>query len=398
MATTGQGAWYAVHYATHRAPPQVVRLDAGLQPAAAFREVGDALGVIRYGAEVAAGSSAVAVLDLAHDRIFVLDPEGKRRAIVPLCAASSFQDARSIAVDHAGSVYLVAGTQVGPWRLMRYDRQGRYRQTLYASDHGPADYRAAIPRIALDAQDRLLLVDGEQGRIIRFDERGRVADSAPLRLPGRFVASVALDDAGDVYVIAHDEGGPVQDPLRCSPDGEVRGVLRPGGPGGGESRAVRLARGPQGAIYVLDSQAAVHVFERGVWIRSIGLKPSPEPSSTWLYGSCPVRLRVGPDGSLYLLHGSLIRRYTPDGRLAVRIKAFCNYLPRSWERVISGCRDFVVVSDGTLWGIDHAGPAHPIIVQATPVLRGQRGSLDTPANSRWLTMLGCCGFLDYSDR
>lgn len=104
-------------------------------------------------------------------------------------------------------------------RLLLYDRNGRFVTDLAAGTAG-ADRPQAPTRLAVDARDRIYLLDPPAGRVRPFSRQGAAAASWEYRqgLPGRGSRRTLLSVAGDRIVLASGDGRWVR---LFTPEGEM---------------------------------------------------------------------------------------------------------------------------------------------------------------------------------
>lgn len=139
--------------------------------------------------------------------------------------------------DHPVAVVARSGNDV--WvadmnnhRVQRFNRTLDLAATLYTRDDPDERRRFGLPRdIALTRQGDLLVIDGENLRVLRFDPLGHVvhAFGEGASGPGRLVdpRQIEVDDVDNIYVldggsiIRYDPFGALIGPLPLSIDGSI---------------------------------------------------------------------------------------------------------------------------------------------------------------------------------
>ncbi len=107
-------------------------------------------------------------------------------------------DSDFVAVDHSGNVYLSNGASLSHAKIEKYSGTG----TLLKSSEGDNSF-GQVGGIALDSDDNVFAVDGNEAVVQKFDSQGNyVLTFADQRAPGYYVQSpegIAVDADGNVY-------------------------------------------------------------------------------------------------------------------------------------------------------------------------------------------------------
>lgn len=170
-----------------------------------------------------------------HGNIYVLDkgtrvltkfsPLGDKLAEV----RDYVVDERSVGFDEPSAVVARSGIDV--WvadmrhhRILRFNRTLDLVGMLYTQDDPDERRRFGLPRdLAVTRQGDLLVVDGENVRVLRFDPLGRVVRSFGGATSGKghltFPTEIEVDDKDNAYVL---DNGSI---LRYDPFGSFTGRL-----------------------------------------------------------------------------------------------------------------------------------------------------------------------------
>jgi tripartite motif-containing protein 71 len=206
-----------------------------------------------------AGNGTVLVVDTSNNRVQRFTPEGRylgqfgRRGrdngFVRVTLTNRFFQPEGIAVDRAGSIYVVDS---GNDRIMKFNPSGRFRKRL--AKHGSWRGEVVQPWGIAVAGRTAFVVDQGNYEVDRLGTGGGFRGSFGTfgRAPGQFVTpyGIAATPAGDrLYVtdlIRHVV-------MVFSPRGQLLGEF--GGVGNGPGQFLKpagVAVGPDGSVYVAD--------------------------------------------------------------------------------------------------------------------------------------------------
>jgi outer membrane protein assembly factor BamB len=209
-----------------------------------------------------------------------------------------FRDPQGLVLDREGNIY-VADT--GNSRVQLLDSQGQFVMVI-------ADERFAGPRyVAVDDLGRIFVSDLAE-RVHVFSARGDPLQSfgGPGGLPGQFsgIADLAIDEAGEVYVVDGGNG-------RVQKFSLLSGLLftfgDEGEPGEVLVRPEGLALDVEGDVYVVDGESRrIHKYTAGgTFVRSFAAGVG-----------APRDVAVDSEGNIYVSDGEkdVIQVLDPQGR------------------------------------------------------------------------------------
>lgn len=244
------------------------------------------------------GDGAIFVADLSNQRIEKFSPEGKlllafgqkgEKVEGKDTALGAFNEPSGVAVSPDGDI-LVADAWNG--RIQRFDAKGRYKDV-----YGGAKYGFYSPRnVAVDRQGLAYVADTGRSRVVVIDPRGAVVKELgqPGSGGGRFneVFGLAIDSRGEVF--AADPGNRRIHKFAAVPDGKfLKSVKVPGW-------NVNPPFWPQLAV---DSRDRVYAGDSGnhqIWVYDSELNLLAvlvSPPGQDIFNN-PVGLGFAPDGTL----------------------------------------------------------------------------------------------------
>ena len=221
-----------------------------------FAEGKESLGDIAFGPD-----GTIYVADAYNHRVQVFAPD---RTFLRVWGGEGSGDGRflvpaDVAVDSRGNVFVGEGIpeQGGGSRVQKFAPDGTFLLTWGAPGSGEeVIFPSGAYPLAVDAADRLLVVDSPLDQVLLFDNDGGYL--AALAGPEVFdrPAYVAVDAAGNIY--ATDSRKPNEVKV-LAPDGSLLAVFGGEGDGPGQFLAPwGIAVGPDGTVYVVED-----TWERG---------------------------------------------------------------------------------------------------------------------------------------
>lgn len=184
------------------------------------------LGSLSAGGDIDADIQGnIYIVDRGTRTVTKYSPEGGRLAQI----RDYVVDDRAISFDEPSAVVARSGIDV--WvadmrnhRVLRFDRTLDLKGILYTRDDPDERRRFGLPRdIAVTRQGDLLVIDGENVRLIRFDPLGRVIRSFGGATSGMghlaYPTEIEVDGRDNVYVL---DNGSI---LRYDPFGSFTGQL-----------------------------------------------------------------------------------------------------------------------------------------------------------------------------
>lgn len=257
-----QGRWFLLDTGNNR----VLELDeAGIVRRILDRRRDEGL-VLRRPMAITSDGRYLYVANSGASEVVVLEPSGRVVKVLALEKAGSQDQARprpiGLAVTRNGELLVSDGEN---HRVLRYDRDGRLLQAIGSGkrDSGVEGFNTPAG-LAVDQMDNIYVVDILNGRVVQLSpdgvflrQFGRLGDTA-----GTFSRpkGVAVDSAGNVHV----SDGLLASVQVFSPQGEYLGLIGRENPS--DRNSVSLFRAPagltisQGKLYVVDRFASLFVF------------------------------------------------------------------------------------------------------------------------------------------
>jgi DNA-binding beta-propeller fold protein YncE len=126
------------------------------------------------------------VVDSKHDEVLIADPGHNRIVIFDASGAYRFEFGGTerfaapigLAVDSEGYIYVLGSTARGQ-RLFRFDWDGTFIEEV-ALDYAPEGERIKIQNIAIDGDDRLIVIDRAGFRVCTYARDGELLGTFPI--------------------------------------------------------------------------------------------------------------------------------------------------------------------------------------------------------------------------
>jgi len=212
--------------------------------------------------------------------------------------AGRFEDARSVAVDGAGRVYVA---EYSGGRVQVFDSTGAFL-TQWTADAG-------MPLVDLEADRRGTVYVVQSGRIRRYEgATGKPLGAVPGTGSSHTVSDVALALDGSLWATTWPSGI-----VHLAPDGDELRSIDAHEVIGENASPKRIAVAGSGDLYVLDQWSAdvYHLDPRGRFVDRFG----GEGGSAAEFRS-PADVAVDGRGRVFVSDmGGGVRAFTPEGRL-----------------------------------------------------------------------------------
>jgi hypothetical protein len=199
-----------------------------------------------------------------------------------------FYQARDIAVDAEGNIYLLDG---GNHRVQVFDPDGRFSRSFGREGQGPGEFMQPLATALLG--ERLFVADNSNQRVSVWTLTGELVEDRAAPFRGMSIGSLAALTGGSL-LFAHDS--------RLVPESSV-GIARLSATGSIEERYIERSQ-----------KRAIMRKERAAGGTSAFMLPGPNPT-----------LAAGSDGNAYLTNGDeyqvLALDGTGRGRWALRVDA-----------------------------------------------------------------------------
>ena len=181
---------------------------------------------------------------------------------------SGNEDARAIAIDSQGNVY-VTGFSGGDYATVKYDANGN--QLWVARYNGSANSQDKAEALAVDSQGNVYVTGASYGdgtnmdyATVKYDANGNQLWVARYNEPSDaddFATALAVDSQGSVYVTGFSGDPSDYATVKYDANGNQLWVARYNGASNGEDVATALTVDSQGNVYVTGFSASSETFD-----------------------------------------------------------------------------------------------------------------------------------------